>query len=424
MKFTRKWMVPSLLAVLLVIAGACAKAETPPPTETSKGEIIVGLVDGLSGALAGLATGMRDGQTDGIRYINEEQDGITGNLLKFNVMDHKMDPALIMSGWDRMKDDGAVVVMGNVTGALPVMAQSCEKKQLPMVTSTGAISQLFPIEQPSYFFAMAPPYPGLFGCLIEMIESDWASKGKSGTPKIGIDIVNLGTQKLIFTKAARLYFDKKGWEHIITYTALTAADVTTQVLQMKDFGCDYMFQVSGEQSVVVWLKEMERQNFHPVYFGSTNSGSPEIWTAVGDLCVGTTAYMLSAQWTDTDNAFISNLRELNTKWHPEVTSQSGTYIRGFASIMVVAEALNRAVQKVGYDGLNAEAMMESLLTIREYEPPGFGATFTWTPTDRQGLSSVIWYTWAEDGTLKAASDWCYFEPLPEDQRTDAWWFKD
>ena len=114
--------------------------------------------------------------------------------------------------------------------------------------------------------------------------------------------------------------------------------------------------------------------------------------------------------------------ELNAKWHPEVKSHASHYIRGFSDVTVVAEALKRAIENVGYDQLNGDAMQVALETINNFDP-GNNVAYTWTANDHQGVHGCWWYTWTDQGTLALASDWYEFATLTEEQKTDAWWLQ-
>jgi branched-chain amino acid transport system substrate-binding protein len=201
---------------------------------------------------------------------------------------------------------------------------------------------------------------------------------------------------------------------------MVPADVTTQVLQVKNFGCDYIYLMTPETGVIPWLKELDRQNFRPTIFGSTGLAAAEVWQATGKLSVGTIAYQFGPQWQETNYPMVKLLHELNAKWHPEVKSRVGHYIRGFAEMMTLAEALKRAIETSGFEKLNGETMKTAMETIKDFDP-GIGSTYTWTSTDHQGIAGCRWYKWTDEGQLVSASDWYTFAPLPDEWKTTAWW---
>ena len=411
-----------LLAMVSALFGACAQ-EAAPTAEAPKGEVVIGLLDDYSGPFAGQCILYRDGVEDCIRYINEEKGGIQGHPLKVIIVDYKMDASLAISGWNRLKNDGATIVIGSVASAATILHELTDRDHIPLLTGAGTFDRLFP-KEPNFYFGTTLYGPGMYESMCRIIERDWAEKGETRSPKIGFDAPSIGTYPKLITKIAKMVTEKRGWEHIVTYTSLAPVDVTTQVLQMKQFGADYMHSQTTESGTVLWLKELDRQDFHPVFFGSNFLTSEEVWRSVGPLAAGTMGPQFHAAWTDTDLPMVSLLHELNAKWHPwETWEHRGYYTRGFAEFLVVAEATERAIKKVGYENLDGDAMKEAMETIRDFDP-GIGIGYTWTPTDHTGMPGNRWYEWTEEGLVVPVGDWYIYDPLPEEQRTQAWWMAD
>lgn len=417
MKTKLNLLIPLILMVALLLA-ACAQQEAEPAQQD---EIVIGILEDFSGVTAGILSLAVEGEKDAMRYINEELGGILGHPIDAIIIDHKVDAALMLSGWDRLKAEGVPVVMAFL-GGLPAMEALCQKDGIPIVGGVTSIDQGYP-KGPSYFFGQQPHGPGLVIATCDEIEKDWSKKNGQGTPKVASSFISLGSYKGMLTKATKMEMEKRGWDYIINYTTMSPADVTTQVLQAKEFEADYLFLLLTETGAIVWYKDLERQKFHPPIYGINALGSQEVWNAVGKFVLGTTCYQYNPQWTDTDSQFISKLHELNAKWYPDVTHRGGYYVRGSAGLLVTAEALERAIEKVGYENLDGEAMKEALETIRDFHPMDAGVGWTWTPTDRHGLNSLKWYAWNEDGTLVPASDWTDLAPLPEEQRNAEFWWK-
>jgi len=113
--------------------------------------------------------------------------------------------------------------------------------------------------------------------------------------------------------------------------------------------------------------------------------------------------------------------DLNAEWHPTETWRPVHYIRGFHDMLVIAEALERAGKKVGYENLTGDAMKDAMETIKDFEPMDYGIGFTWTPTDHQGIHGIRWSKWLAGGSTEPVGGWDVFDPLPDEQRTLSWW---
>jgi len=227
-------LVMALFLISTVLLAACAKQAAPEEAET-KGEIVVGLIDDLSGPLAGLATGYKDGIVDAVRYINEDEGGIAGHQLRLVIIDYKLDSTLALSGWGRLKDEGVPVVLSATAGAAVVLQELPQKDRIALVTWTGTLDQLFP-KEPSFYFGSCPALMGQSESAFKLMQKEWTDKGKTGSPKVGMDFISIGNIPTIWSKAAQLTAEKWGWEIMITRSSLAPVDVTTQVLQMKNFG--------------------------------------------------------------------------------------------------------------------------------------------------------------------------------------------
>jgi branched-chain amino acid transport system substrate-binding protein len=339
----KNWQILGISLVLCVVLvipalGGCAKRAAP---EAAKGEVIIGITDDFSGPMAGVYGPRKDGEVDAIRYINEDKGGIVGHQIRAIVVDNKMDSALMTAGWERFKNEKAVAVFSGL-GALPPISDPAQRDQLPVFCGQGGTVELLFPKEAGYVFSQGASLPGTIWSGYRQMERDWNVKGGKGKPKVGTDVVTIGMQKAMSEKSAKMDMEKRGWPYVITYTSIAPADVTTQVLQMKNFGCDYLFSISTEAGLVAWLKELDRQNFRPVIYGVTNLGTEEIWNATGKLCVGSRPAMNGPQWHETNLPLVSLLHQLNEKWHPEVTKRSAHYINGFAVAIVGVEGLKRA----------------------------------------------------------------------------------
>jgi branched-chain amino acid transport system substrate-binding protein len=411
-----------LLLILAVLAGGCRPTDIED-AGSGKGEIVVGVLEDLSGPLASTVGPQKDGVVDAYRYVNEELDGILGHPVKLVVIDFRMDPALATSGWDRLKNEGAVLVHSGSAAAARMLVTACQQDRIPIIGSSSDADELFPKES-SFLFSTFPHMYGTFNAMCSIIEKDWAQKGESRKPRVGFDVIAFGMYQKIFSKISKLVAEKRAWDYIITNTGISPADVTTQVMQVKDFKCDYIYLHSSNPAVIAWLKEMDRQGFEPEILGTLALGDPETWRATGELCIGTRFYQHGPQWSETDLEGIKLLHDLNAKWHPDVESRPGIYPRGFSHAMAMAEALKRATQQVGYENINGEAVKAAIETMTGVDPMKWGAPYTWTATDHQGTPGCLWYKWSDGGSMERISEWINYEPLPEEWRVNAWWLTD
>ena len=422
MRFKLVVVVIALLMASLCLP-ACAKPASIP--EGQKSPIVIGILEDMSGPVGGVGIEYVKGENDAIKYINEEKGGVSGHPISAITIDYKFDGTLAISGWERLKNADVPVIMGFLAGAVPILHQASDADHIPLVVSLLTIDRLFPTEnEPSYQFGTQASTASIPDFYIYTIEKEWRTEEKGRPPKVGFDVVSIGASPAVIKKKARMECEKRGWEYIVTTTSGRPADATTQVLQMMDFGVDYIYQMPTEQQAIVWQKELSRANFHPRFYGVGTLSSPEMWNAVGKACVGVSAAEFLPQWWDTNVPGIKLIHTLNAKWYPDVKSRTAHYIKGFCAQLMVAEALKRTLDDVGYENINGEAVHKAMETIKDFDPLEMGTSYSYTPTDHQGLHSLKWYAWTKEGTMMAVSDWYIPPPLPEEQQRDAWWYKD
>ena len=412
----------ALVILVLAIGLACAPKEVPP-AEVPKGKVVIGILDDFSGPAGGVGSAYKAGAEAYVRYVNEKKGGILGHPLESIAADTKMDSAIAMAGWSRMKNDNALAILANTTAAAsPIVDQSAQHDHIPVTAGAGNMNQLYP-KEPSFWFCTAPELVSVFDSIGDMIENDWKKKGKAGTPKVGIDMVSVGTVTRIWLKKAEMTMVERGWDYAVTRSSLVAVDMTTSVLKMKEFGVDYLILQCTESALIAWLKDMDRQNFHPQIFDSTNLASQEMRGSVGDLVAGSTFYIFSPQWTDTYLPLVQLVHELESEWNPEVTSRPPHFLRAFADTMAIAGAIEKAIENVGYANIDGDASKEAMESLRDYDPLGYGIGYTWTTDDHQGIHGVRWYRWTDDGSKieTVMKEWDVFEPLPQEQRTNDYW---
>ena len=415
-------IVLPVLVSMLILPMACKKEVAPTPEP--KGEIVFGMLEDLSGPLAGSSQDWVSGMKDCVRHINKEKGGVRGHQLKFTLIDFKMEAALAISGWERLKSENAVMISSGPAPLVPMITNSSQEDRIPILTSAGVtMEQIYPTE-PSYYFATFPHSRVIYMSVVELMEEDWKQRGNAGSPRVAFDTVSFGNLGRVWSKCVRVETEAKGWDYIQTRSPLVLVEVTTQVLQMKQFDPDYVYLGITGPSAIAFLKEFERQNFHPITYAGMLIATSNVWDAVGELAAGIPFYTRTPQWWDLDNEGVVLVRELNARWHPEVTSRGMTYLYGFFSFVAVAEAMGRAVDQVGYENLNGEAMKEAWETIRDFDSVGSGVRYTWTPNDHRGIQGCLWYQFTEEGTMEKVHDWFIFGPMPQEQRSDEFWLSD
>ena len=68
------------------------------------------------------------------------------------------------------------------------------------------------------------------------------------------------------------------------------------------------------------------------------------------------------------------------------------------------EAINIAIEQVGYENLDGRAVKEAFYSIKDFDPHDIGRPVTYTPEDNRGAPEVRIYE-IRGGKVVPATDW-------------------
>ena len=114
---------------------------------------------------------------------------------------------------------------------------------------------------------------------------------------------------------------------------------------MKNAGVEYLHIIATGISAIAWIKELDRQNFHPIVLGNF-AFAEDVYKATGNLGKGIISYQVNAQYTDTDLPLIKLAHNINAKYHPEIKYRKGDYVGGFTDAAVVLHVVDQPFQFV------------------------------------------------------------------------------
>jgi hypothetical protein len=230
------------------------------------------------------------------------------------------------------------------------------------------------------------------------------------------------------TNAARRFIEKYGGQFTVSaFYGMTLTDARAQVTALKNAKVDYIVGGPGnDQPITVFILELERQktaDWAPTYAGHTDFGTSYLDTK-NKAFEGHYSYQYTLDWDDKDAPIIKWVREINKKWHPEVTRRPLTYNFGIQAAIVMTEALRRGIKQDGDPKkLNGEKIRQILETFDKFDPLGISGPITYNRYDHQG-SSALRIAENKDKRLVPATDWIQAAPLTGEQREGKYWLKD
>ena len=247
-----------VLAVVMIAAmfAGCGAQETADPNT-----IKIGMSGPLTGGAAVYGTAVEAGMKIAVDEINAAA-GEDGLKIEFNSQDDEHDNEKAQNAYNTLKDWGMQFFAGAVTtGPCLAVAPSTVEDQIFMMTPSGSSQKIAESGKNIYQMCFTDPNQGANAAQL-VAEKQLATN-------IGIifdssDDYSKGLLDGFKTKAAELGLN------IVCETSFTAdnkSDLSTQVTQCKDAGCDFVFLPFYSVEAAQVLTYADKIGYKPTFFG-------------------------------------------------------------------------------------------------------------------------------------------------------------
>ena len=247
-----------VLAVVMIAAmfAGCGAQETADPNT-----IKIGMSGPLTGGAAVYGTAVEAGMKIAVDEINAAA-GEDGLKIEFNSQDDEHDNEKAQNAYNTLKDWGMQFFAGAVTtGPCLAIAPSTVEDQIFMMTPSGSSQKIAESGKNIYQMCFTDPNQGANAAQL-VAEKQLATN-------IGIifdssDDYSKGLLDGFKTKAAELGLN------IVCETSFTAdnkSDLSTQVTQCKDAGCDFVFLPFYSVEAAQVLTYADKIGYEPTFFG-------------------------------------------------------------------------------------------------------------------------------------------------------------
>ena len=356
-----------------------AKAE---PDTASKDPILIGAVYPLTGSVAAIGQNIKKGIEFAVEEINAA-GGVKGRPIEIVWGDSQGDPKVGMSEAERIiTTTGIVSVMGCSQSAVTeVVSQVAEKYEIPMVTAISTASALS-THGYEYFFRLCPTNMTFLKSMMYGAR-DIAAKNNYNIKTVGViaDNTLMGQETL---KWAKYWSKELGWNVITEVLHTTgAADLTSEVLTIKNANPDLLVGDSYVADAILWTKTMNEQGYKPNIFVCKATGYidptfiPNAGGAANGIFTATEWAADMSKGSETNKAFKEKYG-INMNGH---SAEAYTVLWIFKTAMENATAIERG------------PIREALATLKvEDRFPGGGEiilpynTIEFTTTDIEGVT--------------------------------------
>ena len=386
--------VKNITISLIMLLTACitfslAQAEVG----VTKGKIVVGAIMNLTGPGAYGGNEITRGIATYFKATNDK-GGVYGRKIKFIVEDNSYQVAKTLAAYKKLKSkDRMFCMVGNIgSSQVEALFPLLKKDKIPLI---GAISVHTHDAIPRYAFPAYTPYGFQSKLIVDYIVGTLGDR----KPKIGVlrnktDFGLRGLEGVI--EQVKNY---GGPEPVDVSFPPGAADVSAQVLKLKEAGVDYVVYAGLMRAIASALMEARKIGWKPHWF-ALNPGLSEHVIKIsqgaaeyGHGLKGTLNYSLISD-SQVSREFLANLK----KYYPDKKPTVYAFGMGYGAGDMFVEALKRA----GKD-LTRENIIRALETFKDYDngclPPQ-----TFGPGDRNP-SKKAFFAKAENGKLIRMTDW-------------------
>lgn len=358
----------------------------------------IGVLSDLSGPTSSVGAPYAEGVKACVEYLNKE-GGIGGMQVEAIQVDYAYDVQQALAAYKRFKSQGIVGLQGWGTGDTEALTKFVAKDKMPTFSASYSAHLTDPKVAPYNFF-VAADYSTQARVALKYLRENWK---ESRAPKLGLVYPNhpygLSPIPAIKAYAAELGYELAG-EEIVD---LKAIDATTELLSLQKKAPDYVWVGGTTPSTAVVMKDAKKLGFKTTFITNIWGGDENIFKLAGDAANGHLSLHTAALY-GAPSPGMKIIEEL-TGGKVQMTH----FIRGFASMLAMAEGLRRAAADGGLDGPNVKKHLEAL---RDYDCMGLTPPISFFPDDHRPNCAAMIYR-LMDGklelvateTLERRADW-------------------
>lgn len=376
-----------LLLVTLPVIGGCAPEEAAPPAPTPVAKPSVVKLYGygdLSGPLAPVSGPVVAAMSDCAKWYYEEKGGIDGVPVEIIARDTEYKLDLALSAYNTFREEKPKPLVFFTWGSAECEALK-ERFVEDEIVGFMYASTTVAIYPPGYMFMFTPSYTDHFGAFMDWVVDVWA-KETGEKVKLGICTWDNAYGKAILVDECRDYAKKKGIEIVAEEVfPVTALDVNTQMTRIKAAGANWVYDNTLGHAPGVVSKSAADLGMLAADLDDTTPGMVHRATSpfpggsstatvflAPEVTEGLIMNRALASWSETDNPGIQLALSIMEKNNRGPEMRGSGYLSGIAGIYTVCEAINAAVDAVGWENLDGKAVKEQLEKFKDLDVLGLG----------------------------------------------------
>jgi len=331
-----------------------------------KPEIVIGFLGDLSGPGAFAVAQTHDGAKYYMTRYVQETNMIPEVNIKWIGYDSKGDRGRVQPGYKWLRGQGADLITTISGDEAAILATELQKDRIPDMSAQSSMS----IFGSDWAYGMLPPPASQGQGIMHWISENWDfGQGKA---KVGL----MGLGPLIISREILEYAlpiveanpDKYEWlgAEMVPYGTTAWA---SEIDHLKS--CDYIIVTAIGASMATFMKEARARGYQGQFVGCMES-LLAFWELVRDIvppedldgAVASNPYIM---W-DEDVPWANTMVEYVEKWFsPEEAAHMYMvvgWIGGWANGTIMAASIKKAVETVGAENVDGQAIRDALATIQ------------------------------------------------------------
>lgn len=362
------------LMVLLPVFG-CAGAST---SVAKPDKVTLYCIGDLSGPIAAVSNPEVNGVKDYLEWLNAEKKGIDGVPVELVYRDtnYKLDQTLAAYSSFREASPKPLVLWTFASGDTEALRDRVNEDKIVNFAQGTSTAGLYPVGV-GYTFGSVNFYPDAFGVFIDWLVNDW-SKKTGQKPKLAYCTWDAANGRAIMVEECLSYAKDKGVEVVAQEVfGMRELDVTTQLTKIKAAGANWVMDNCAGVTPALISKNakalgMLNTNIYDTTPGMIHRSCTQtgIFQSVIDAAPaemeGFVGVANISFFSEKDKQGVKLAAAMADKKGLKASERNENYLIGWMSGAVMVEAVNRAVNAVGWGKLDGTAVKEQFDKMKDY----------------------------------------------------------
>jgi len=333
----------------------------------------------LSGPLAGITAPLVNGFNDAVAAVNE-RGGIRGATVDIRFIDTggSIDEAVSAYNSFTSENSNILAMFTYGSGEAEALASRFAEDKIPNLAA-GLSAVAFYGPDSGYTFGYAPIYPDQFGLFMDWLAENWADVKPAGAgDEIKLAYISWPTAygRGAMTAETMAYAESLGIEIVADeiIDVSPTADTTTAILNAQANGANVIYTNSlafGPASILNGLGALGLRNEFLVA-GNNWAMDLATYAFLSDptLAEGFIAPFPYLWWSDVDNPGIQYAGQVFAANNRQPQERAVGYLLTFGGVDLAVQAIELAIDTVGFDNLTGDAVYDALIALGEVEVLG------------------------------------------------------